>query len=108
VSRDIGPEPEGTHLDQKLGQKWGRQGSNLRPRDYESRALTTELLPLTWGFTYWSGRFFPPALLLPSNVAMAASRSEERPPGIRERSPGHFELRAYNHVAGLQVTSLES
>jgi hypothetical protein len=25
---------------------WGRQGSNLRPRDYESPALTTELLPL--------------------------------------------------------------
>jgi signal transduction histidine kinase len=24
---------------------WGRQGSNLRPRDYESPALTTELLP---------------------------------------------------------------
>jgi hypothetical protein len=27
---------------------WGRQGSNLRPRDYESPALTTELLPLGW------------------------------------------------------------
>ena len=27
---------------------WGRQGSNLRPRDYESPALTTELLPLVW------------------------------------------------------------
>jgi enoyl-CoA hydratase/carnithine racemase len=25
--------------------EWGRQGSNLRPRDYESPALTTELLP---------------------------------------------------------------
>ncbi len=25
---------------------WGRQGSNLRPRDYESPALTTELRPL--------------------------------------------------------------
>ena len=24
---------------------WGRQGSNLRPRDYESPALTTELRP---------------------------------------------------------------
>ena len=29
---------------------WGRQGSNLRPRDYESPALTTELLPLGWSF----------------------------------------------------------
>jgi hypothetical protein len=28
----------------KVG-RWGRQGSNLRPRDYESPALTTELLP---------------------------------------------------------------
>src|SRR5580698_6047404 len=27
--------------------RWGRQGSNLRPRDYESPALTTELRPLT-------------------------------------------------------------
>jgi hypothetical protein len=25
---------------------WGRRGSNPRPRDYESPALTTELLPL--------------------------------------------------------------
>jgi hypothetical protein len=25
---------------------WGRKGSNLRPRDYESPALTTELRPL--------------------------------------------------------------
>ena len=25
---------------------WARQGSNLRPRDYESPALTTELLAL--------------------------------------------------------------
>src|ERR1700689_4475363 len=25
---------------------WGREGSNLRPRDYESPALTTELRPL--------------------------------------------------------------
>jgi hypothetical protein len=25
--------------------RWGRQGSNLRPRDYESPALTTELRP---------------------------------------------------------------
>src|ERR1700681_2664275 len=24
---------------------WGREGSNLRPRDYESPALTTELRP---------------------------------------------------------------
>ena len=24
--------------------QWARQGSNLRPRDYESPALTTELL----------------------------------------------------------------
>jgi hypothetical protein len=32
-----------------VGQEvWGRQGSNLRPRDYESPALTTELLPLGW------------------------------------------------------------
>lgn len=26
-------------------QSWGREGSNLRPRDYESPALTTELRP---------------------------------------------------------------
>src|SRR5271169_5254413 len=25
--------------------RWGRQGSNLRPKDYESPALTTELRP---------------------------------------------------------------
>jgi hypothetical protein len=30
--------------------EWGRQGSNLRPRDYESPALTTELLPLGWSY----------------------------------------------------------
>ena len=29
---------------------WGRWGSNPRPRDYESPALTTELLPLNWVF----------------------------------------------------------
>ena len=29
----------------KSGVEWGRQGSNLRPRDYESPALTTELRP---------------------------------------------------------------
>ena len=29
---------------------WGRQGSNLRPRDYESPALTTELRPLELAF----------------------------------------------------------
>jgi hypothetical protein len=36
---------------------WGRWGSNPRPRDYESPALTTELQPhaLTCSFTsiYW-------------------------------------------------------
>src|SRR5580692_5545958 len=31
--------------DEGPGPRWGRQGSNLRPRDYESPALTTELLP---------------------------------------------------------------
>ena len=30
--------------------KWGWWGSNPRPRDYESPALTTELQPLTWSF----------------------------------------------------------
>src|SRR6185503_265168 len=29
--------------------RWGREGSNLRPRDYESPALTTELRPRHWG-----------------------------------------------------------
>ena len=33
---------------------WGRQGSNLRPRDYESPALTTELLPLAGVLTNFS------------------------------------------------------
>ena len=29
----------------RCGESWGRKGSNLRPRDYESPALTTELRP---------------------------------------------------------------
>jgi hypothetical protein len=36
------PPPD---LDDPTIEQWGRQGSNLRPRDYESPALTTELRP---------------------------------------------------------------
>jgi hypothetical protein len=35
-----------------LFRTWGREGSNLRPRDYESPALTTELRPLAASLTY--------------------------------------------------------
>jgi hypothetical protein len=39
------------------GRAWGRQGSNLRPRDYESPALTTELLPLELVFLRATNRW---------------------------------------------------
>ena len=71
---------------------WGRQGSNLRPRDYESPALTTELLPLNWVF-------------LPVGCCPSFCPSLQFMTGtIRERSPGHFELRAYNVATDRQVT----
>ncbi len=37
-------EQEESDMASYLGkQRWAREGSNLRPRDYESPALTTEL-----------------------------------------------------------------
>src|SRR5262245_26913920 len=43
--------------------RWGREGSNLRPRDYESPALTTELRPRSNTFVYMDagGRVFDDA-----------------------------------------------
>jgi hypothetical protein len=65
---------------------WGRQGSNLRPRDYESPALTTELLPLGW-VPCGKSRLHP---------ALSLSHT----PRTKWRWPDHFELRAYNADPG--------
>src|SRR5664279_2872041 len=47
VGRGVTHQPEPRTGSAGIDQShwWGRQGSNLRPRDYESPALTTELLP---------------------------------------------------------------
>jgi hypothetical protein len=65
-------------------------------RDYESPALTTELQPLTWFFRATNCKRPCLALVLVLVVS--------KPGTIRERSPGHFELRAYNAATGKQVT----
>jgi hypothetical protein len=59
----LGPENRDSRLFESFlclarSQEWGRQGSNLRPRDYESPALTTELLPPGWCHSLQS-RFIP-------------------------------------------------
>ena len=56
---------------------WGRQGSNLRPRDYESPALTTELRPPT-------GLIFDAPDVYPTGIRAFWWRQHER--------SGHFEL----------------
>jgi hypothetical protein len=73
--------------------KWGWWGSNPRPRDYESPALTTELQPLNWSFLLRIVSNLALPYSLPQFVFMTGT--------IRERSLRHFELRAYNAATGM-------
>ena len=99
--------PPAGHLVQKWPTQWvrpiwwGRQGSNLRPRDYESPALTTELLPPELGFVLLSIDLCP--ALCPTRSKCDAPTTANRPQALVERPPGHFELRAYNAATGKQV-----
>jgi hypothetical protein len=80
--------------------KWGWWGSNPRPRDYESPALTTELQPLAGVSCHRLRRALALPWSLPQFVSVTGT--------IRECLPGYFELRAYNVAAGKQVTRTSS
>ena len=86
------------------GAAWGRQGSNLRPRDYESPALTTELRPRATGMARgWyraqSGR--TSALPGQSSVAAVVRASGRRRGALRSRGDRgtQYEPRALDSLA---------
>src|ERR1700688_1412930 len=70
---------------------WGREGSSLRPRDYQSPALTTELRPLT------VLRLTRPGRVGAISVAGSARRSGPPTPGYRPGAAGSVgETRTLN------------
>ena len=77
---------------------WGRQGSNLRPRDYESPALTAELRPPAWCYALWNPLHLHSLRHYSATQLVAGGHDIRTVAGRLGHADASVTLRVYSHV----------